>query len=357
MRPVRATSVCADMGPGSRQDRSPAATVVAEPRSPVARSVQGIEEGLRSLLAGGGLELPRPGGGRTAQRWAGLAALGRRDLPLARLAEGHCDAVAILAEGGRLPVGGMLYGVWAARSGGTAARLRHGPGGLVMAGTVRFCSGATLLDRALVVADLPGDTTGGPQLVEVALPDGRVRPRSETWQTVAMDTADTHDVEFDDVPVAPTDIVGDPGWYTTRPGFAIGGGGVAAVWWGGAAGVVDRVMAHLPDAPDAHQLAHLGELHALVEAADALLGRTASVIDDAPCADHRLAVAALRSAVEHSVREVVDRAPRMVGPAALSRDAGLAHAVADLQLYVRQHHGERDYAAVGEQFLAQRRNR
>lgn len=96
---------------------------------------------------------------------------------------------------------------------------------------------------------------------------------------------------------------------------------------------------------------------ALLEASDALLGRTAAAVDAAPGADHRLAVATVRSAVERAVREVVDRAPRMVGPAPLSRDAELAHAVADLQLYVRQHHGERDHATLGEQLLAQRRAR
>jgi len=226
-----------------------------------------------------------------------------------------------------------------------------------MTGTVRFCSGATSLDRALVVAEQSGDATGGSLLVEVALPDGRVRPRPEAWQTAAMDTADSQDVDFDDVPVAPTSVVGDPGWYTTRPGFAAGGGGVAAVWWGGAVGILDRVSSHLGDAPDAHQLAHLGELHALLQAADALLGWTAAAIDAEPGADHRLAVAIVRSGVEHCVRAVIDQAPRMVGPAPLSRDAELARALADLQLYVRQHHGERDFAALGEQVLAQRRHR
>ncbi|MDQ6796690.1 MAG: acyl-CoA dehydrogenase [Actinomycetota bacterium] len=326
-------------------------------RPPAARSVAGIGAALRALLVDGDLDLPRPGDGRTAQRWAAFAAWAQRDLTLARLAEGHCDAVSILAEGGRLPAAGMLYGVWAARSGDTATRLRRGPDGLVMTGTVRFCSGATSLDRALVVADQPGDATGGPLLVEVALPDGRVRPRPEIWQTAAMDAADSQDVDFDDVPVAPTNVVGDPGWYTTRPGFAVGGGGVAAVWWGGAVGVVDRVSSHLGDVPDAHQLAHLGELHALLQAADALLGRTAAAIDAEPGADHRLAVAILRSGVEHCVRAVLDQAPRMVGPAPLSRDARLARALADLQLYVRQHHGERDFAALGEQVLTQWRER
>ena len=46
----------------------------------------------------GRLNLPLPGGGRTRERWAGLADLAGEDLSLARLAEGHADALAILAE-------------------------------------------------------------------------------------------------------------------------------------------------------------------------------------------------------------------------------------------------------------------
>ncbi|MEA2704974.1 MAG: hypothetical protein QOD63_2919 [Actinomycetota bacterium] len=316
-----------------------------------ARTVARVEAELRAMLAAGALDLPHPGHGRTLQRWVALAGWGRRDLALARLAEGHADAVAILAEAHRVPEAGLLYGVWAARSGGTGARLRDGSTGLVLGGSVRFCSGARSLDRALVVADAP-DGSGDLLLVDIAVADGRVRGRPETWQTAAMDAADTQDVDFDDLPVDPGDIVGAPGWYTERAGFSIGGAGVAAVWWGGASGVLDRVIGHLPESPDAHQLAHLGELHALLEASDALLGRAAAVVDAAPGDDHRLTVAIVRSAVERGVREVVDRAPRMVGPAALSRDGELADAVADLQLYVRQHHGERDHAALGAQLVA-----
>lgn len=316
-----------------------------------------VEAELRVMLAEGTLELPRPGGGSTARRWAALAGWGRHDLVLARLVEGHADAVAILAEAGRLPVPAVLYGVWAARSGGSGALLRRGRGGLVLGGGVRFCSGAGVVDRALVVAGPPVDGPGDFLLVEVVVADARVHRRPGTWRTAAMDATDTQDVDFDDVPVGPDAVVGEPGWYTARPGFAIGGAGVAAVWWGGAAGVLDRVLGHLPESPDPHQLAHLGELYALLEAADALLGRTAIVVDAAPGAEHRLAVAVVRSAVERAVREVVDRAPRMVGPAPLSRDAELACAVADLALYVRQHHGERDHAALGAQLLARWRAR
>jgi len=120
-------------------------------------------------------------------------------------------------------------------------------------------------------------------------------------------------------------------------------GSVDAVAW--------SVLGHLRPVPDAHQLAHVGELHAALAASDALLAQTAAMVDDDPAADHGLAVATVRAAVERATREVLDRVPRIVGPAPLSRDVGLARALADLALYVRQHHAERDHAALGGQVV------
>ncbi|HYO85320.1 MAG TPA: hypothetical protein VES01_02515 [Dermatophilaceae bacterium] len=58
-----------------------------------------------------------------------LMALGRTDIPLARLTEGHIDALRIFAEADADPVLGACYGVWASRSHGTglkAARSAQG---------------------------------------------------------------------------------------------------------------------------------------------------------------------------------------------------------------------------------------
>ncbi|MCH6170940.1 acyl-CoA dehydrogenase family protein [Pseudonocardia alaniniphila] len=312
-----------------------------------------VEGELRGLLSAGELELPLPSGGRTAARWLGLAGWGRRDLGLARLVEGHTDAVAILAEAARQARSEALYGVWASRSGGTGARLVRSDDGLALHGTVRFCSGAHTIDRALVVADAP-EPADGRVLVEIAVDQPGLVPEPDTWATAAMAAADTVDVRFDSVPVSLDALIGPAGWYTTRPGFAAGGGGVAAVWWGGAAGLLDRAIACLRSSADPHQLAHLGELHALMEAASALLLRTADALDAAPDADHTGSLAVVRCAVERAAREVVERVPRMVGAAALSRDGDLAQALADLSLYIRQHHGERDHAALGASVLAMR---
>ncbi|GAA2546943.1 acyl-CoA dehydrogenase [Pseudonocardia hydrocarbonoxydans] len=275
--------------------------------------------------------LPLPGHGDTAGRWRTLARWGRTDLVLARLAEGHTDALAILAEAGAAPVPGALYGVWAARSGGTGAELR----GTGVCGLVRFCSGAHTLDRALVVA--------GDRIVEVDVRDPRVRPVEGTWDPVGMAASDSVDVEFAGVPA--DSLVGPPGFYTARQGFWWGGGGVAAVWLGGAAGIVDDVRGAAGDDP--HRLAHLGTLHTALAGTDALLARTADAIDADPAADHTTAVWTARAAADGLARTVADRAPRLAGSTVLTRHDRLGARLADLGVYVRQHHAERDLAALG----------
>ncbi|WIX99595.1 acyl-CoA dehydrogenase family protein [Amycolatopsis mongoliensis] len=299
---------------------------------PSPRTATSVGAELRSLHTAGELDLPLPGDGRTAARWVALAAFGRRDLTLARLAEGHADAVAILAEAGRSPATGALYGVWAAKSGGTGAAWDGG----ALTGTVRFCSGLSLLDRALVAA--------GDRLVEVDLADPGVRRHPDTWQAVGMDASDSGDVVFDGVPGT---LVGPPGWYVHRPGFALGGAGVAAVWLGGAAGLLDDVLAYLRErgGADEHQLAHVGAMHTALSCADAVLAQAAAGDVDA------LVAGTCRAAAERSAVEVLERALKVTGPTPACRDRRFAQRVADLPVYVRQHHAERDLAALGRTVL------
>ena len=55
----------------------------------------------------------------------------------------------------------------------------------------------------------------------------------------------------------------------------------------------------------------------------------------------------VRSFVAYIADEAVARCGRALGPAPLAFDEEHARRVADLQLYVRQHHAERDLATLG----------
>jgi alkylation response protein AidB-like acyl-CoA dehydrogenase len=301
---------------------------------------------LAKLGADGALDLPLPARGDTWRRWSALRDWGRQDLVLARLAEGHTDALAILADAGRAPTPDSLYGVWTARS-GPGLWLRDGR----LTGTLRFCSGAHDLDRALVVAD----SDDGPRLLDVGVRRLGVEPVTGTWQPLGMAASDSADVHFADLPVNEQSMIGLPGFYTERPGFWHGGVGVAAVWLGGAVGVLDDIHGWLREhGADAHAHAHLGAMHVAVEATEALLERTATAIDAHPDAGHQRAVGTVRASAEHSARVVLDVAPRLFGATGLCRDQPVAQRLADLAVYIRQHHGERDLAALGEQLLAER---
>ena len=66
------------------------------------RAQQSVDARFRHLVASGRAAWPMPGGGRTRERFEGLAEIAAEDLSLARLVEGHADAVAISAEAGRM---------------------------------------------------------------------------------------------------------------------------------------------------------------------------------------------------------------------------------------------------------------
>ena len=55
----------------------------------------------------------------------------------------------------------------------------------------------------------------------------------------------------------------------------------------------------------------------------------------------------LRHRVECTVTEVIDLHDRAVGPRSLIQETSVLRRVEELQLYVRQHHDERDLEAIG----------
>jgi hypothetical protein len=60
-------------------------------------------------------KMPLPGPGATWQRWQVLASVGAHDLALAKLLEGHTDALAIMAElQAPVPSARSSWGTWAA---------------------------------------------------------------------------------------------------------------------------------------------------------------------------------------------------------------------------------------------------
>ena len=297
---------------------------------------------LRKIVAE---EIPLPGAGNTSERHRSLFEIGRMDLSLARMAEAHWDAVAILRENGSNPIPNCLYGVWASERPGQAITLeRNHDSSFRINGQKMFCSGAGLVDRALI-------TVGGPQpqLVDADLRDNDryLHFDDSEWKTNAFRETRTSTVTFEDLPVIPEELIGAPGWYLQRPGFWHGACGPAACWAGGAAGLVE--YANEQSREDPHTLAHLGAMRASIWASLCYLNSAGREIDDAPKDRERALVRALtvRHLIEEACSDVLRRLSRAYGPHPVAMDEKISKRYQELGLYLRQSHAERDLEALG----------
>ena len=297
-------------------------------------------------LAAGELKLPLPGSGATALRWRTLADLTAVDVAAGRLAEAHADAVAILNEfAGPRPADNELWGVWIAESPDAVLRAHTAGDKVTLDGIKAWCTGGHLCDHALVTARLDDGRHG---LFAVALRTDAVRPLPSAWRNPGMVSSDVRSVQFSGAPAV---AVGGPGEYLDGPGIWYSAMGVAACWIGGARAVAAPLYQHVAGgSADEHALAHLGAVDAAITAAEAVLAAAAVTVDGDPGNESghaELTARRLRAVAETAVDQAITRTGRALGLGPLCRDAEHARRVADLTVFVRHSHAERDLATLG----------
>jgi hypothetical protein len=294
--------------------------------------------------------LPLPGKGNTAERHRRLFEIGREDLSLAKLAEAHWDAVAILAENRRKPAPNALYAVWASEIPGQALQLNGEAKTLRIVGRKMFCSGLGIVDRALVTVG-----SSNPCLVEIDLKNnaGAIEIDTSDWKTEAFRATNTGAITFHGIEISGT-IIGAPSWYLDRPGFWHGAIGPAACWAGGAAGLLDAAFESKRD--DVHTAAHLAAIHANVWATEACLAAAGREIDESWSDGNAAMVRALRvrHLIEQACTDTLRRFARAYGPHPLTMIHETSRRYQELDLYLRQSHAERDLESLGRTLLAGR---
>jgi hypothetical protein len=297
---------------------------------------------LRALVEAGLDRLPLPGSGRTLERFQRLADVGGHDLGLCKLFEGHTDALAIIEQLGGSPTPGSTWGMWAAEP--PQARVTVSPAGHMVAlhGRKAWCSGAAVLSHALLTA---WDADDQQQLVAVALDQPGVTVTEQGWQAVGMAATGSVEVLFDG---AEAQAIGNPGDYLQRPGFWQGGIGIAACWYGAARQIAEALRAQCGQRPEPHALAHLGAVDSALQAAADVLRFSALHIDAHPEDHAELLARRARAVVEQSAEQVMREVGRALGAGPFCKDRHFARLSADLPVFLRQSHAERDLAALGQ---------
>lgn len=301
---------------------------------------------LKATALSAGSTLPKPGSGGTAARFAALAEWAARDLSLARLLEGHIDALAILEEAGLEPQSGAVYGVWAARHGAGGTEARRVGDGWHLTGTKPFCSGSTRLDRALLTAECDD----GYRLLDISVAENVVRVHPGSWPALGMADSLSDTLDFGGAPIPADQGVGGPDFYLERPGFWFGATGVAACWYGGARGLVGQIAQGLGAHPPELSVAELGYAAAHVDLMRRTLEQAAQEIDADPAdlsGEAKRRALVVRHAVHHAAQEVLVHAAAAGGARPFCHDPDQARRVADLYVYLAQYHGPQDANVLG----------
>lgn len=291
----------------------------------------------------------RPGAGHTLEYLQALATLGVVDAALARIVEPHLDALAILDQAGLgdtiAAIGAdnhSTWGVYAAHSADHHLQAGQCADGWRLSGTKPWCSLADRLSHAIITAELPGR---GQQAFAVRLDDRHVRVLPTAWVSRGLSCVPSGPIAVHSLPAVP---VGDPGWYVARPGFGWGGIGVAAVWYGIALAFRERLLTHAGSrCAEPILLAQLGTIDEHQFAAQVTLEHAAAAID-AGCQDPLLLAQRVRAVVARAAEITMHTTNSALGPGPLVADEDYARRVADLGVYLRQHHGMRDLAFLGQ---------
>lgn len=337
-------------------DRAP----VASEAVPVPSHEHEVARKLQALVDAGLAELPAPGSGKTLQRWQALARVGSQDLSLAKLFEGHTDALAVMRELGAPPVpSGSSWGMWAAEppdakvifqpidDDATQSDADAGAQSILLEGRKAWCSGARSASHGLLTVWRSDGT--GPFLARVAMDQPGVKVSTEGWLAIGMAASASVDVVF---ACARAQLVGPVGAYLNRPGFWHGGAGIAACWLGGAQTLANALYQATARGGSSEknllrQIA-LGKVDLALRHTAALLREAAVWIDAHPAADASLLAMRVRLSAEASADLVLTEAGRALGAAPFCKDASFARMACDLPVYLRQSHAERDFAALGE---------
>ena len=270
-----------------------------------------------------------------------LRRLGRADLVMARLFEGHVNALKLIALYGTPAQraqaaddarAGRLLGVWGAEGERPAAL-----SGNRLTGAKRFCSGLGVVARAVV----PVRTDAGAQLVLVDAGDtARMDPAA--WTASAMRASASGGYDMEGLAAEP---LGPPGAYAIEPHFEGGIWRYCAAHVGGAEALVqdmrDRLAAQRRDG-DPVQAARIARATIQIETARRMVEGAAVAVEGAAGAspdavDRAVGLALLtREHVEGACMDVIALTERALGMAAHDGGAAVDRIRRDLALFLRQ---------------------
>lgn len=273
-----------------------------------------------------------------------LRVLGRANLAVARLFEGHVNAIKLVmlygANATQLRVAeavraGALMGVWGA-DGARPVTIRAQGRHLVLDGAKRFASGLGLVSLGVLTGV---DCEGANRLVVVPVDDPD-RANAATWCVSGMRATASGDFDTTGLTLTRNDVLGDPGDYHREPHFHGGVWRYGAAQLGGLEALVEVMRTDLAARgrlSDPHHAARFARGVMACETARLWL-REAALLVETPHAPPDTATRSVlaRLIVERAATDTMTEVDRALGTAAHFVGHPADRLRRDLGFYLRQ---------------------
>lgn len=272
-----------------------------------------------------------------------LRMLGRADLSVARLIEGHFNAVTLVrryGDAGQVNAlassvaSGALSAVWGADD-THGLQIVADADGRKLRGRKILASGAGFVTRPLVTAA----ADDGQTLCLLDLAPGYDYDVS-SWQVLGMKSTATGTVDFTGYCILTSEIIGRPGDFMRQPHFSGGAWRFCAAHLGAVERLVDLYRAHLKASgrgDDPYQLERLAGCIAAARTTRFWVEDAARRLADGGDSHEIVAFANLtRMVTERCALDVIERVQRGVGLRAFVRPNDIERICRDLATYLRQ---------------------
>ncbi len=299
-----------------------------------------------------------------------LKQIGRSNLAIGRIYEGHVNALQIVQTLGTAEQVAALaedvidrqkiFGVWNAEA-NDGVKLFPTEQGCRIEGSKTFCSGMGLVDRPFVNGTLPD---GGWQMAIVPMEEVATVSDPSWWQPMGMRATASFKVDFTGVELGLESFIGKPGDYFRQPWLSAGVARFAAVQLGGAEALFDATRNYLQElgrTQDPYQSERLGKMAIALESGNLWLQGAADRIaayhsifggdpaEPQPDADRLVAYTNMvRTAIEQTCMDVIQLCERSVGTRGLMPPYSMERIIRDLTLYLRQPVFDLALANVGQ---------
>lgn len=303
-----------------------------------------------------------------------LKHIGRGNLAVGRVYEGHINALQLIQTfGTKEQIAAYahdardrhkIFGVWNAEASDGVKIIPLENGRYRLEGCKTFCSGSGYVERPFVNGVLPDGTW---QMCIVPMDEVATVSDPSWWNPSGMRATASFKVDFSDVELNSSALIGNPGDYYRQPWLSGGVVRFAAVQLGGAEALFDLTRQYLRDLEytnDPYQRERLGKMAIAIETGNIWLRSSADIIADYapvfggypnqgnPDADRLVAYTNMvRTTIEQICIDVMQMCQRSVGTRGLLPPNGMERIIRDLTLYLRQPAFDAALSSVGQYVL------